>query len=206
MYHAVHGQMYHAVHLVVNMPQPKPDKEQILDRCLAAFVQAGTLDVSLDHLASSVGMSKRMLIHYFGGRENIEEKTIARLEETLRARFSPDSFPRGVPPKKVVISLWNQTTAPETRGVLLLVMDVARRAWSGSKRARAFYQEQQRLWIQLLLRFLPDPRTVDDVLQLFQGAVLVYLITGDSEPGRRALTSMLSRKRNSRVRLTSRKK
>jgi mannose-6-phosphate isomerase-like protein (cupin superfamily) len=33
--------------------------------------------------------------------------------------------------------------------VLLLVMDLSKRAWSGSKRARLFYAEQQRLWIEL---------------------------------------------------------
>jgi len=182
------------------MAHVKSDREEILERCLAAFVRAGTLDVSLDQLAGTVGASKRMLIHYFGGREDIEEKAMARLEEMLRAQFSPDSFPRGASPRHVVRSLWGQATAPERRGILLLVMDVARRAWGGSKRARAFYNEQQRLWVELLLQFLPDRRAVEDVLQMFQGAVFTYLITGDAERGRRALTRMVAGNRGSRAR------
>jgi AcrR family transcriptional regulator len=178
--------------------------EKLLDRCLTAFVKAGTLDLSLDELAKAVGISKRMLVHYFGGRESIEERAMTRLEETLRAQFAPESFPRSVSPERVVTALWDRTTAPETKGVLLLVMDVSRRAWNGSERAKAFYREQQRLWVQLLLKFLPDQSTVEEVLQLFQGAVLAYLVTGDPEPGRRSLIRTVAKKRGAG--LTPRKK
>jgi AcrR family transcriptional regulator len=170
----------------------RTSQKELLERCLATFVKAGTIDLSLDQLANSVGISKRMLVHYFGGRENIEERAMALLEERLRTQFAPESFPPGVSPKKVVAALWEQTTAPEAKGVLLLVMDLSRRAWNGSARAKAFYAEQQRLWVQLLMKFLPDQPTVEQVLQLFQGAVLAYLITGDPEPGRRSLTRIFS--------------
>jgi hypothetical protein len=39
----------------------------------------------------------------------------------------------------------------------------------------------------LLLRFLPDVGAVEELLQLFQGAILAYLVTGDREAGRRVL-------------------
>ena len=176
----------------------RPAREELLDRCLAAFVASGTLDLSLDQLAKSAGTSKRMLVHYFGGRENIEEQAMTRLEERLRARFAPEAFPPGIAPQGVVEALWERSTAAESRGVLRLVMDLSRRAWSGSARARAFYEEQRRLWVGLLMNYLPDEGAVEEVLQLFQGAVLVYLITGDAEPGRRALMRLLSRRTDAR--------
>jgi AcrR family transcriptional regulator len=169
----------------------KPDLGVLLDRCLTAFVEAGTLDLSLDHLARKAGSSKRMLVHYFGGRENIEEEAITRLEDRLRAQYVPDAFPAGTSVQAVVSALWDRTTAPQSRGVLLLVMDLSKRAWSGSKRAKVFYAEQQKLWIELLMRYLPDRPTVEEVLQVFQGAVLAFLVTGDREPGKRALTRIL---------------
>jgi AcrR family transcriptional regulator len=175
------------------MTSRKADLDALLDRCLAAFVEAGTLDLSLDQLAKKAGRSKRMLVHYFGGRENIEERAITRLEDRLRAQFAPDAFPRGASAKAVVTTLWERATVPEARGVLLLVMDLSRRAWSGSNRAKAFYAEQQRLWVEQLRRSLPDELTVKEVLQLFQGAVLEYLITGDRESGRRTLMRPLAR-------------
>jgi AcrR family transcriptional regulator len=165
--------------------------DQLLDRCLAAFVEAGTLELSLDQLARKAKTSKRMLVHYFGSRERIEEKAMTRLEDRLRAQFAPEQFPAGAPAAAVVEALWERATASQSRGVLLLVMDLSRRAWIGSKRARAFYEEQQRLWIELLLKFLPDGPKVEEILQLFQGAVLRYLITGDRETGKRALMQAL---------------
>ena len=132
-----------------------------------------------------------MLVHYFGGRENIEEQAIARLENRLREQFVPESFPPRATAQAVVSALWDRTTAPQSRGVLLLTMDLSKRAWSGSKRAKLFYEEQQRLWIHLLMQFLPHRATVEEVLQAFQGAVLAFLVTGDREPGRRALMRIL---------------
>jgi AcrR family transcriptional regulator len=178
--------------------------EEVLDKCLAAFVAAGTLDVSLDKLAGVAGVSKRMLIHYFGGKEAIEELATTRLEDRLRAQFRADTFPAGTPLAKVIGALWEQSTNPKARGILLLVMDLNRRAWGGggtgagigpgigSDRARAFYMEQQRLWVELLQEFCPDRVLVESVLQLFQGAVLTFLITGDRERGRSTLERFLA--------------
>ena len=90
--------------------------------------------------------------------------------------------------------LWDRTTAPESRGILLLVMDVSRRAWNGSKRAREFIDEQQRLWQELLEKFIPEKGAAEQLLQLFQGAMLAYLVTGDAEPGRRSLLRLLRAK------------
>ena len=132
-----------------------------------------------------------MLVHYFGGRENIEEQALTLLEEKLRAQFAPESFPPGVSAATVMQALWERTTSPAANGVLRLTMDISRRAWSGTARARAFYEEQRKLWVRLLLNYLPDEARVEEVLQLFQGAVLAYLVTGDPEPGKRALTRVL---------------
>jgi AcrR family transcriptional regulator len=170
----------------------KAKLDEILERCLGIFVQAGTMDVSLDQLAANVGVSKRMLVHYFGGRENIEERAMAMLEDRLRARFSPEAFPAGIGLETVVQALWERTTAAEARGVLLLVMDISRRAWNGSARAKAFYAEQQKLWVELLMSYLPDQPMVEELLQLFQGAVLAYLITGDPALGQRSLARFFS--------------
>ena len=69
--------------------------DELTARCLAAFIQAGSLELSLDHLAAQVGVSKRMLIHYFGSRENLEEAAFALLEDRLRTTFRAELFPPG---------------------------------------------------------------------------------------------------------------
>jgi AcrR family transcriptional regulator len=155
-------------------------------------MQAGTLELSLDQIAMRVGISKRMLVHYFGGRETVEERAMSLLEDRLRAQFAPDNFSVGAPLATVVTALWERTIAPDSRGVLLLVMELSRRAWKGSVRAKAFYEEQQRLWVELLLHFTADRVRVEEVLQLFQGAVLAFLITGDAARGGLALQRLAS--------------
>jgi len=168
------------------------NREELLEACLGAFIRAGTLDLSLDNLAEAVGSSKRMLVHYFGGRDAIEEMAMSLLEDRLRARFRAGAFPAGASLQSVVSALWEQTTRTESRGVVLLAMDLTRRSWSGSERARKFFEEQQRLWAEMLREFLPDPGAVETLLQLYQGAMLIYLVTGDRERGRRALDRWIS--------------
>ena len=41
--------------------------------------------------------------------------------------------------------------------------------------------------MELLLGFTDDRQKIEGVLQMFQGAVLAFLITGNAEPGRLAL-------------------
>lgn len=167
-------------------------REHLLEACLAAFVRAGTLDLSLDALARSAKTSKRMLIHYFGSREALEELAMSQLEDRLRARFRAGVFSAGTSLCTVVHALWDKITAPQSRGILLLTMDLTRRSWSGSERGRRFFEEQQRLWSEMLREFLPDVVAIETLLQLFQGAALVYLVTGDRERGRRALDRMIA--------------
>jgi AcrR family transcriptional regulator len=194
MYQVVHLFLYHMVHYERKMPRKKQrrTREKLLESCLAAFIRAGTLDLSLDSLAKAAGSNKRMLIHYFGGRDAIEEMAMSMLEDRLRTRFQAGAFPAGAPLRSVIAALWEQTTSAESRGVLLLAMDLTRRSWSGSERARKFFEEQQRLWAKMLREFLPDAGAVETLLQLFQGAMLVYLVTGDRERGRRALDRFIA--------------
>jgi len=175
------------------MPRKKvhSNREQLLEACLTAFLRAGTLDLSLDKLAKSGKTSKRMLVHYFGSREALEEMAMARLEERLRSRFRAGAFPPGTPLRSVVKVLWEQMTAPQSRGVLLVTMDLTRRSWSGSERGKRFFEEQQRLWTEMLQDFLPDSVAVQTLLQLFQGAALVYLVTGDKKRGWQALDRLV---------------
>ena len=150
------------------------------------------LDLSLDQLSRHVGISKRMLIHYFGSREAIEHRAMLRLEDNLRAHFAPESLPAGSSAETAVMALWRRATDPASKGVLLLTMDVSRRAWNGSAAARRFYREQQRLWAALLGRFVSDKAVVEEILQVLQGAAVTYLITGDAQPGKRSLKRVLT--------------
>src|SRR5215475_434795 len=91
---------------------------ELIERCLNAFIDAGTLDLSLDTLAEKIGISKRMMVHYFGGREGVELQAMRRLEEVLRARFSPDSFQGSASLRTVILRIWQRSTRPPAKGIL----------------------------------------------------------------------------------------
>lgn len=44
----------------------------------------------------------------------------------------------------------------------------------------------------MLREFLPDPEAMETLLQLYQWAMLVYLVKGDRERGRRALERFIA--------------
>jgi len=196
MYRVVHDILYHMVQKrrksksTAEITDTQAYKNQLLMKCLEAFVQAGTLDLSLDQLSESVGISKRMLIHYFGHREAIEGQAMTLLEDRLRAQFRPEAFPPHTPLSSVLTALWEQSTSPASRRILLLIMELTRRAWRGSQRAQDFYREQQRLWIELLLKFSSDRALVETALQLFQGAILTFVVTSDPSIGPRVLSRL----------------
>src|ERR1700733_1301448 len=95
--------MYHMVHRGDQVSNRETmDLTDLAESCLGAFVRSGTLDLSLDQLAREVGISKRMLVHYFGGRDAIEARAMTLLENRLRAQFAPENFPAGVGIKVVI--------------------------------------------------------------------------------------------------------
>jgi hypothetical protein len=134
-----------------------------------------------------------MLIHYFGSRENLEENVLDLFESQLAQRLTSPEFSDGASLATVMQSLWAQLTAPESWGNLLLTMDISRRGWMGSERARAFYLKQLRRWEELFSKFLPDPQAVGELLQLLQGTILIYLITGDRKLGADTLQRTVQR-------------
>jgi AcrR family transcriptional regulator len=176
------------------------DRQQLIERCLAALIAAGSLELSMDRLASAVKVSKRMLIHYFGNRESLELAALTLLEERLRAQFASGSLPRRMSPRQAIQRLWDRTTAPESHGSLLLIMDIARRASQGAERARQFYGQQLQLWRDLLSQYLPSRSAVDAVLQSFQGAVFEYLVTGNRAAARKSLLRTTARESGDQTR------
>lgn len=176
------------------MVRPLDDekRQRLLERCLAITAARGSLSLSLDELAREAGTTKRMLVHYFRSRDMLERAIIALLEERLREQFARSPQPAAAPIASPVLALWDQVTAPGMEGVLRLVLEVTRRAWSGDDDAKRFLDGQQQAWVALLSAHLPDTDAVTCVLHLFQGALLDYAVSGDAARGRRSVVRLLA--------------
>ena len=63
----------------------EPEKKQtLLEQCLAAAIEMGTLECSINMLAKQVGTSGRMLVYHFGSKQEMERQLIDLLETRLR--------------------------------------------------------------------------------------------------------------------------
>jgi uncharacterized protein YbjT (DUF2867 family) len=56
------------------------------------------------------------------------------------------------------------------------------------------------MWLDLLQHYFPDVSVAEELLLLFQGVILVYLVTGDAAQGRRALIRAIKRAKAARKR------
>jgi hypothetical protein len=65
---------------------------------------------------------------------------------------------------------------------------------------RCTTRESRKIGVTSKRGYLPDRPTVEEVLQAFQGGVLAFLVTGDREPGRRAVMRILENQEKVRSR------
>lgn len=158
----------------------------VIARCLEAYLRAGTMELSLDQLGAETGTTKRMLVHYFGNRQEIEGRSMALFEERLKARFQADRFSPADTLDRAVLLLWESLVDPAFRSSLRLLLDLSRLA-PKQDRARQFRQGQLALWAAALTRHTADRELVDSLLQLLEGVLLAFLVATDEARGRAAL-------------------
>jgi AcrR family transcriptional regulator len=85
---------------------PEQRREQILDAANALFAQRGYEDVSIEDIASSAGITRGLVHHYFGGRKQVYVALIERLGAVREDQVRP---PEGSTPRVRVadsVSRW----------------------------------------------------------------------------------------------------
>src|SRR3954471_18019654 len=126
-----------------NRLSPEQRREQILDAANALFAERAYDDVSIEDIASSAGVTRGLVHHYFGGRKDVYigllERLGAQREEQLRppvgrsarARVA-DTVSRWLDWTEANRTIWLATIAhgediadPDVRRV---VVDLVRRA------------------------------------------------------------------------------
>ncbi|MFE3162467.1 TetR/AcrR family transcriptional regulator [Streptomyces sp. NPDC059224] len=113
------------------MPRP-PDpakRRDLLDRIHEYVTRNGVADLSLRPLAKALGTSDRMLLYYFGTKEQMvaealdvyERRPLLRtrvLLETIGAPASPADL------RRFLEEVWRQFSDPELRGALPLYFEI----------------------------------------------------------------------------------
>ncbi|MBD2731782.1 TetR/AcrR family transcriptional regulator, partial [Nostoc sp. FACHB-892] len=71
----------------MSRPTEPQKKQELLEQCLSAAIEAGALDSSINIIANKIGTSGRMLVYHFGSKQELERQLIGLLETRLRQKL-----------------------------------------------------------------------------------------------------------------------
>lgn len=174
----------------MSRPTEPQKKEELLERCLAAAIEEGVLDSSLNAIAQRIGTSGRMIVYHFGSKQELERQVIGLLETRLREKlwsFQSVSLEGSDCLAEPLLEMWKHLTSPEMRGLLKLTMDLNQRAIRGDSETQRFLEHESQQWIDSLSNLTNDKTTALSLFHLFQGAILDYLTSGNAQRGQQTI-------------------
>jgi AcrR family transcriptional regulator len=174
----------------MSRPIDPQKKEELLERCFAAAIEAGVLDSSINAIAKKIGTSGRMLVYHFGSKQELERQLIGLLETRLREKlwsFQSVSLGRAASLAEPLLEMWGHLTSPEMYGLLKLTMGLNQRAIQGDSETQRFLEQESQKWVNSLSDLTNDKTTALSLFHLFQGAVLDFLTTGNAQRGQQSI-------------------
>lgn len=95
-------------------------RTEVLDAIVRYLVKDGVAELSLRPLAKAVGSSPRVLLYYFGSKENLLIQAIKRLRDQQRAGFSKMRGIQYDHPSDLCRAIWKQMSAPASEATFRL--------------------------------------------------------------------------------------
>jgi AcrR family transcriptional regulator len=169
--------------------------EELLDAIVAYIAKNGVAQLSLRPLAKAVGSSPRVLLYYFGSKEGLVSKAIARIRERQRAGFGKMRGASYVHPSDACRAIWKQMSAPESEPAFKVSFETYAMALRNPKRFGEFLSSSVEDWLEFLAEPMvrrgiskADARAFGTVVIAgFRGFMLDYCATHDRERVDRAV-------------------
>ena len=174
----------------MSRPTEPQKKEELLLRCLAAAIEVGALDSSINAIAKRIGTSGRMLVYHFGSKQELERQIIGLLETRLREKlwsFQGVSLEGADCLAQPLLEMWRHLTSPEMHGLLKLMMELNQRAIQGDSETQRFLEQESQKWVDSLFNLTNDKTIALSLFHLFQGAILDFLMTGNAQRGQQTI-------------------
>jgi AcrR family transcriptional regulator len=161
-------------------------RAELLERAVDYVCRHGLADLSLRPLAKAVGSSPRVLLHYFGSKENLVVEIIrrgrARQRETMAHLKLTD-----LSPGELTRTLWHHWSQPQWEALMRLFFEVYGLALQDRTRFPGFLDEAVDEWLRALEACTSDPRyTREDarayatiIIAAFRGFMLDLCATHD---------------------------
>jgi AcrR family transcriptional regulator len=172
---------------------------ELLDEIVRYVVKHGVAELSLRPLAKAVGSSPRVLLYYFGSKERLIVKALARLRESQRHVLGGMREARYERPSDACRAIWKQMSAPASEPLFRFFLETYALALRHPKRYGDFLNSAVEDW----LNFIAAPmirkghsenaaRTFATVvLAGFRGFMLDYSATHDRDRVDRAVDQWL---------------
>lgn len=129
-------------------------RRELLDRIVAYVYRHGVSDLSLRPLAAAVDSSPRVLLYYFGSKEEMIAQILGRAREAQRAEFANMMIDEPDSPGSVCRAIWKVMSAPKVEPAFRLFFEVYGLAIQDRKRFAGFLKTVMHDW----LIFLEAPR------------------------------------------------
>ncbi|MEV0181868.1 TetR/AcrR family transcriptional regulator [Streptomyces sp. NPDC050625] len=162
-------------------------RAQLVDAAVDHVVAHGIGDLSLRRLGAAIGVSHRMLIHYFGSKERLLVEIVRTSERRQRELLSRLRLEPGLSPADAARQLWQQLTDPRLAGQERLFFEICGQALRGRPEAVPVLEGLVTDWLEPLVAAEVDagaePAAARNRARLglatVRGLLLDLLATGD---------------------------
>jgi AcrR family transcriptional regulator len=163
--------------------------EELLDAIVTYIAKNGVAQLSLRPLAKAVGSSPRVLLYYFGSKEELVSKAIARIRERQRTGFGKMRSASYTHPSDACRAIWKHMSAPESAQAFKLSFETYAMALRHPKRFGEFLSSSVEDWLEFLAEPMvrrgiskEDARAFGTVVIAgFRGFMLDYCATHDRQ-------------------------
>ncbi|MFR0357192.1 TetR/AcrR family transcriptional regulator [Streptomyces sediminimaris] len=162
-------------------------RARLVDAAVDHVAAHGIADLSLRGLGAAIGVSHRMLIHYFGSKERLLVEIVRASEQRQRDLLSRLRSDPGRSPADAARLLWRQLTDPRLAGQERLFFEIYGHALRGRPEAVPVLDGLVTDWLEPLVAAETaagaDPATARNRARLglatVRGLLLDLLATGD---------------------------
>ncbi|MFJ6903248.1 TetR/AcrR family transcriptional regulator [Streptomyces griseoluteus] len=162
-------------------------RAQLVDAAVDHVAAHGIADLSLRGLGAAIGVSHRMLIHYFGSKEQLLVEIVRTSERRQRDVLSRLRLEPGLSPAGVARLLWQQLTDPRLAGQERLFFEICGHALRGRPEATPVLEGLVTDWLEPLVAAEVGAGAEPDAarnrarlgLATVRGLLLDLLATGD---------------------------
>jgi len=126
---------------------------ELLDAIVDHLVEHGVSELSLRPLAKAVGSSPRVLLYYFGSKEDLVLKALVRLRERQRGTYERMKRANFATPADACRAIWRDMSGPKSEGLFRMFFEAYAMALRRPHRFSEFLSSAIEDW----LGFLAEP-------------------------------------------------